>query len=219
MGRALQDAGAGRARQAAVPEATWRAAHRAGARRGRCRASPSCSAAPRPTSRRCGHGRRCRRRPMSCARSAAGSACRRARSCSARRATEAALKDLSDKRPPRRLRDPAFRHARRATGQVQGAAEPGLILTPPAKGTSDAEGAGARRRLPHGVRDRHPQARRRLGDPVGLQYGRAPAAKPRRRCRAWRAPSSMRARARCWSRIGRWARTPPSSSPRARSPS
>ena len=54
------------------------------------------------------------------------------------RATEAALKDLSDKG---RLTDYAILHFAThgaLTGQVQGSAEPGLILTPPAKGTSDA---------------------------------------------------------------------------------
>ena len=54
------------------------------------------------------------------------------------RATEAALKDLSDQG---RLADYAILHFAThgaLTGQVQGSAEPGLILTPPAKGTSDA---------------------------------------------------------------------------------
>ena len=53
------------------------------------------------------------------------------------RATEAALKDLSDSG---RLADYAILHFAThgaLTGQVQGAAEPGLILTPPAAGTSD----------------------------------------------------------------------------------
>ena len=53
------------------------------------------------------------------------------------RATETALKDLSDSG---RLADYAILHFAThgaLTGQVQGSAEPGLILTPPAKGTSD----------------------------------------------------------------------------------
>ena len=54
------------------------------------------------------------------------------------RATETALKDLSEKE---RLTDYAILHFAThgaLTGQVQGNAEPGLILTPPAKGASDA---------------------------------------------------------------------------------
>jgi CHAT domain-containing protein len=53
------------------------------------------------------------------------------------RATEAALKDLSDRG---RLAEYGILHFAThgaLTGQVQGSAEPGLILTPPAKGTSD----------------------------------------------------------------------------------
>ena len=42
---------------------------------------PSYSGAPTPTSRRCGSGHRCPRRPMSCAKSAAAWALPRARSC------------------------------------------------------------------------------------------------------------------------------------------
>ena len=60
------------------------------------------------------------------------------------RATEAALKDLSDSG---RLADYAILHFAThgaLTGQVQGAAEPGLILTPPPAGTSDPDGARAR---------------------------------------------------------------------------
>src|SRR5205085_88375 len=52
------------------------------------------------------------------------------------RATETVLKDLSD---GGRLADYAILHFAThgaLTGQVQGSAEPGLILTPPAKGTS-----------------------------------------------------------------------------------
>ena len=53
------------------------------------------------------------------------------------RATETALKDLSEQG---RLADYAILHFAThgaLTGQVQGSAEPGLILTPPPKGTSD----------------------------------------------------------------------------------
>jgi CHAT domain-containing protein len=53
------------------------------------------------------------------------------------RATETALKDLSDSG---RLADYAILHFAThgaLAGQVQGSAEPGLILTPPAKGSSD----------------------------------------------------------------------------------
>ena len=50
-------------------------------------------------------------------------------------------------------------------GELEGTHEPGLILTPPEHG--DRGG----RRLPVGVGDRRPQARRGLGDPVGLQHG------------------------------------------------
>jgi CHAT domain-containing protein/tetratricopeptide (TPR) repeat protein len=53
------------------------------------------------------------------------------------RATETTLKDLSEQG---RLADYAILHFAThgaLTGQVQGSAEPGLILTPPAKGTSD----------------------------------------------------------------------------------
>ncbi len=55
------------------------------------------------------------------------------------RASEGALKDLSD---AGRLSDYAILHFAThgaLSGQVQGAAEPGLILTPPAPGTSDAK--------------------------------------------------------------------------------
>jgi CHAT domain-containing protein/tetratricopeptide (TPR) repeat protein len=55
------------------------------------------------------------------------------------RATEAAIKDLSDKG---RLSDYAIVHfATHGTvvGRSKGAAEPGLILTPPAKGTTEAQ--------------------------------------------------------------------------------
>ena len=75
---------------------------------------------------------------MSCARSAGGSACRRARFCSATARPRRALKDLSEQG---RLADYAILHFAThgaLTGQVQGAAEPGLILTPPAAGTTDA---------------------------------------------------------------------------------
>jgi len=53
------------------------------------------------------------------------------------RATETVLKDLSESG---RLADYAILHFAThgaLTGQMQGAAEPGLVLTPPAKGTSD----------------------------------------------------------------------------------
>jgi CHAT domain-containing protein len=53
------------------------------------------------------------------------------------RASETALKDLSDSR---RLADYAILHFAThwaLTGQVQGSAEPGLILSPPQKGTID----------------------------------------------------------------------------------
>ena len=75
--------------------------------------------------------------------------------------------------------------------------EPGLILTPPKRADRP------RRRLSVGLRGRRPQARRRLGDPVGLQHGGRRRHRARRRCRAWRAPSSTRAPARCWCRTGR----------------
>jgi CHAT domain-containing protein len=55
------------------------------------------------------------------------------------RATETALKDLSE---GGRLAEYAILHFAThgaLTGQVQGSAEPGLILTPPPKGTSDAK--------------------------------------------------------------------------------
>ena len=55
------------------------------------------------------------------------------------RATETALKDLSEKG---RLADYTSLHFAThgaLTGQVQGLAEPGLVLTPPPKGTSDAK--------------------------------------------------------------------------------
>ena len=150
LGRALQDTGPGRARQPAVRKVAGGAADCPSARAARaCRLRQDCSAAPRPTSSRSGHGRRCPRRPMSCARSAAGSVCRRARSCWARRATETALKELSDSG---RLADYAILHFAThgaLTGQVQGLAEPGLVLTPPAQGHHRCHRAGARRRLPH----------------------------------------------------------------------
>ena len=59
------------------------------------------------------------------------------------RATETALKDLSE---TGKLNDYAILHFAThgaLTGQVQGSAEPGLILTPPAKGTSDPKRSNA----------------------------------------------------------------------------
>ena len=138
MGRALQGAGRGRPRAAAMLQGDD-PAHRAGSGAAASSERPGCSAAPRPTSSKCASCRRCPRRPTSCARSASGSACRRARFCSAPARPRLPLKDLSDSG---RLADYAILHFAThgaLTGQVQGAAEPGLILTPPAKGTSDAK--------------------------------------------------------------------------------
>ena len=131
--------------------------------RARCAASPSCSAAPRPTSRRCGHGRRCRRPPMSCARSAAGSACRRARSCSA-----AAPPRRRSRTCPTAAASPTTRscispRTARSRARCRALAEPGLILTPPAQGHQRCHGAGARRRLPH----RHPRSPPSSSMPTG----------------------------------------------------
>ena len=67
----------------------------------------------------------------------------------------------------------------------------------------------ARRRLSVGLRGRRPQARCRLGDPVGLQHRGRRRRRAPRRCPAWRAPSSTPAPARCWSRTGRSTPPPP----------
>ena len=168
MGRALQDAGAGGARQAAVPANLAQRIAQAAARplAGFAKLFRGAQAdieevrrwtpLPETADELCEVGRRL--------------GVPESEILLGTRATEAALKDCPEG-PARRLRHFAFRHAWRAHGPGAGPAEPGLILTPPAKGTTDPS-AGARRRLPHRVRDRHPQARRRLGDPVGLQYGR-----------------------------------------------
>ena len=76
---------------------------------------------------------------MSCVRSASCSVPPKSEILLGARATEAAIKDLSSKG---RLSDYAIVHF--AThgaliGQPKGAAEPGLILTPPPKGTSEAQ--------------------------------------------------------------------------------
>ena len=83
-------------RQADVPEDAGASVSR-WPRGGRWRALPNCSAAPTPTSRRCGSGRRCQRPPMSCARLAAGSACRRAKSCWAPRHRDGAEGPVRDR--------------------------------------------------------------------------------------------------------------------------
>ena len=64
------------------------------------------------------------------------------------------------------------------------------------------------RRLSVGVGDCRPEARRGLGDPVGLQHGGRRGRRTPRRCRAWRGLSSTRRRGPCWSRTGRCTRTP-----------
>jgi CHAT domain-containing protein len=66
-------------------------------------------------------------------------------------ATEARLKDLSDQG---RLADYAIVHFAThgvLTGQVQGLAEPGLILTPTTQGYHRPQGPGARRRVSYGL--------------------------------------------------------------------
>src|SRR5438132_6763980 len=55
------------------------------------------------------------------------------------RATETTLKDLSDGGHLADYKILHFATHGALTGQVQGSAEPGLILTPPAKGTSDVK--------------------------------------------------------------------------------
>ena len=87
------------------------------------------------------------------------------------RATETALKDLSERASSPTTPSCTSPPMVRCAGQVQGSAEPGLILTPPPKARA-TRSARTRRWLPHRLRDRHPQARCRLGDPVGLQHGR-----------------------------------------------
>ena len=138
MGRALQEAGRGSpaasstARKTASPQRIASARGPAAAR-----ALPRCSAAPRPTSRRCGSWT-----PLP---ETADELCEVARRLGVPEseillgasATETALKDLSEQG---RLADYAILHFAThgaLTGQVQGSAEPGLVLTPPAKGTSD----------------------------------------------------------------------------------
>ena len=61
-------------------------------------------------------------------------------SARARAPPKRSLKDMSESGPAGRLRDRAFRDPRCAHGPgAERLAEPGLILTPPAKGTSDAK--------------------------------------------------------------------------------
>jgi len=55
------------------------------------------------------------------------------------RATEGSLKDLSESGSLSDYQVVHFATHGALTGQVQGTAEPGLILTPPAKGTNDAK--------------------------------------------------------------------------------
>ena len=57
------------------------------------------------------------------------------------RATETALKDLSESGQLAEYAILHFATHGALTGQVQGSAEPGLILTPPAKGTNDPSNA------------------------------------------------------------------------------
>ena len=156
---------------------------------------------------------------------AGASACRRARSCSGTARARRSLKDLSEQG---RLAEYGILHFAThgaLTGQVQGAAEPGLILTPPAAGTTDAR---ALERDDGYLSASEIAALKLDADWVILSAcnTRVPppaaamrAARTPRRCRAWRAPSSMRAPARCSSRTGRLDRTRPSSSPPAPSPS
>ena len=131
---------------------------------------PRCSAAPRPTSSRCAAGTPLPELPMSCAKSRAGRACRRAKSCPPPCHRGRAQGDVRQG-PPRRLRDRALRHARGAPRPSEGPAEPGWKAPTPPKGTTEAEGAGARRRVSHGLGNRNAETRRRLGGLVGLQHG------------------------------------------------
>ena len=80
------------------------------------------------------------------------------------RATEREVKRLSESGELAQYRIVHFATHGALAGQVQGNAEPGLLLTPPG-------GQARGRRLSHRVRDRGAEARRGLGDPVGLQHG------------------------------------------------
>ena len=81
------------------------------------------------------------------------------------KATEATIKKLSDEGKLAHYRVLHFATHGTLAGEIDGTTEPGLILTPPKRAVR------ARRRLSVGLRGRRPQARRRLGDPVGLQHG------------------------------------------------
>jgi hypothetical protein len=92
-----------------------------------------------------------------------------------------ALRGARARHPPRRGSDRAHgeaaQHERGATDA--GTREPGLILTLPAAASKENG------RLPRGLRDRGPQARRRLDGPVGVQYRRSQnAPEPVERLRA-----------------------------------
>lgn len=122
------------------------------------------------------------------------------------RATETVLKELSENDY---LADYAILHFAThgaLTGQVQGLTEPGLVLTPPAKGTSDA----AALERDDGFLTASEIAGLKLdADWVVLSACNTAGGATKRpsRCRAWRARSSMRGPGRYWSRTGRWAPT------------
>ena len=91
-------------------------------------------------------------------------------------------------------------------GDIKGLAEPSLALTFPTSRRSSMTACSPRAKslssssMPTGWCSR----------PATRSPATSPAPRP---CRGWRARSSMPARGRCWSRIGRSIRTPPPGSP------
>ena len=83
------------------------------------------------------------------------------------RATETEVKRLSKSGELARYRVLHFATHGAMAGELSSAREPGLILTPPEKASEEDDGYLSASEIAA------PQARRRLGDPVGLQHRRA----------------------------------------------
>jgi CHAT domain-containing protein len=118
------------------------------------------------------------------------------------RATETRIKDLSNRGDLAQYGILHFATHGALAGQVQGLAEPGLILTPPPKGTDNPN---ALERDDGFLTASEIAALKLDADWVILSACNTPArrAKIPRHCRVWRGPSSMRALARCLCRIGK----------------